>query len=58
MTWRETYTLAIPTALKPGEYSLKLKLQSREANRDVKLPFKTHLLDKNGCYTIARARVR
>lgn len=58
MTWRETYTLAIPTALKPGEYSLKLKLQSREANRDVKLPLKAHLLDKNGCYTIARARVR
>ena len=57
-TWRETYTLAIPTTLKPGEYSLKFKLRSREANRDVKLPLKTHLLDKNGFYTIAPVPIR
>jgi hypothetical protein len=56
-TWRETYTLSIPATLKPGDYALKLKLYSREASRDVKLPLKAGLLDKDGFYNIGRAHI-
>ncbi len=56
--WRETHALAIPTTLKPGAYDLKLRLRSHEANRDVRLPLKASLLDKDGFYTVGRARIK
>ena len=55
--WSETYALALPAQLKPGDYVFKLKLRSREAARDVLLPLKSGLLGKDGCYTIGRVRV-
>ena len=55
--WSETYALALPAQLKSGDYALKLKLRSREAARDVLLPLKAGLLDKDGFYTIGRVRV-
>lgn len=56
-TWRETYALEVPREIKPGDYEIKLKLHSREAARDVKLPLKARLLDKDGFYTAGRARI-
>lgn len=40
------------------KHTLKLKLRSREAKRDVKLPLKASLLGKDGFYTIGRVQVR
>jgi hypothetical protein len=57
-TWRETYALVLPASLKPGDYTLKLKLRSHEARRDVTLPLKAGVLGKDGFYTIGRAQVR
>ncbi|MBM3891795.1 MAG: DUF4832 domain-containing protein, partial [Verrucomicrobia bacterium] len=56
-TWRETHALVLPASLKPGDYALKLKLRSRDAKRDVKLPLKASLLGKDGFYTVGRVRV-
>jgi hypothetical protein len=56
-TCRETYTLALPATLPPGDYDLTLKLHSREAGRDVKLPLKTRLLSKDGFYKFGRVKV-
>ncbi len=54
---RETYDLAIPATLPPGDYEFKLKLYSHDAARDVKLPLRARLLDQDGFYTIGRVRV-
>jgi hypothetical protein len=50
--------LVLPASLKPGDYTLKLKLRSHEAKRDVTLPLKAGVLGKDGFYTIGRAQVR
>jgi hypothetical protein len=56
--WRETYALALPATLQAGDYTLKLKLRSRAAGRDVKLPLKATLLDKDGFYTLGPVQVK
>ncbi|MCX7006011.1 MAG: DUF4832 domain-containing protein [Kiritimatiellaeota bacterium] len=55
--WSETYALSLPAQIKPGDYAFMLKLHSREAARDVLLPLKAGLLDKDGFYTIGRVHV-
>lgn len=55
--WRENYTTRIPATLQPGDYTLKFKLRSRDAARDVKLPLKGSLAEADGFYAIGHARV-
>ena len=55
--WPETYALAIPENLPLGQYQLKLKLYSPQASRDVKLPLKADLADRQGFYAIGRATI-
>lgn len=56
-TWDETYSLAIPATLPPGDYQLKIKLYSPQAQRDVKLPLKADITDRNGFYAIGKVVV-
>ncbi len=51
------YPIRLPESAKPGEYTLKLKLYSSEANRDVLIALKDHFLDKNGYYKITNVTV-
>lgn len=51
-TWDETYSLAIPRTLPPGEYQLKIKLYSPQTKRDVKLPLKAERTDRHGFYAV------
>lgn len=48
----EPYRLAVPADLKPGEYALKIKLRSPQAERDVLPALKPALRDKVGYYTV------
>jgi hypothetical protein len=52
--YREVYHMALPAQLTAGDYEIKLKLHSRQAGRDVKLPLKDNLLGGDGFYTIGR----
>ncbi len=56
-TWLETYALAIPASLKPGDYTLSFKLRSDKAARDVKLPLKAARQRADGFAVIGRVRV-
>jgi len=51
--YHENYTLRIPRGLKPGKYSLKIKLFSKEEKQDVFLALDTKLLDDHNFYTVA-----
>ena len=56
-TYDEAYRIELPDHLKPGEYSLQLKLYSPAADRDVLLPLKQNLRSADGFYTLAKVRV-
>jgi hypothetical protein len=51
--YHENYTLRIPRGLKPGKYSLKIKLFSKEEKQDVFLALDPKLLDDHNFYTVA-----
>ncbi|MBM4154564.1 MAG: DUF4832 domain-containing protein [Lentisphaerae bacterium] len=56
-TWSETYALALPASMKPGDYALSFKLRSDAAARDVKLPLKAARQRADGFTAIGRVRV-
>lgn len=56
-TYEERYEVELPTELKPGNYSLGLKLYSPAADRDVLLALKRELLDADGFYAVGKVRV-
>ena len=51
------YTLALPEGFKPGEYTLYLKLYSRQADRTVFLPLNPELKDAENFYRIDTVNV-
>lgn len=56
-TYDEAYRIELPDDLKPGEYSLQLKLYSPAADRDVLLPLKQSLRSQHGFHTLGKVRV-
>jgi hypothetical protein len=56
-TWCESYTLATPASLKPGDCTLAFKLRSAEAARDVGLPLGAARLGADGSHLAGRVRV-
>jgi len=56
-TYGVEYRVELPEELKPADYTLKLKLYSPAADRDVSLAMKRDLLDHNGFYTIGEVCV-
>jgi len=57
MPWQEVYSMAIPASFPPGDLLFKFKMRSSAAVRDIKLPLKNAMQDKDGFYTIGRVRV-
>ena len=53
----ENYSIRVPAALAPGSYTVKLKLRSVPADRDVSLPLDRDLLDEDGFYRITEVQV-
>jgi hypothetical protein len=51
--FREKYQIMLPNTLPPGQYALKLKLHSPQAQRNVYLALDRELLDADGFYRIA-----
>jgi hypothetical protein len=56
-TYSKDYRIDIPKALKPGEYELRLKLYSKERDRDVFLALDRQLLDEDNFYRIGTVTV-
>jgi hypothetical protein len=56
-TYVEQYVLDPPEDLKPGKYTLQLKLYSPAADRDVLLALKADLRDRHGYYTLGKVRI-
>jgi len=54
---RIKYTVTIPEGTPPGQYELKLKLYSNDANKDVLLALDPNLLDEESYYKIATIHV-
>ncbi len=55
--YNESYTLRIPPGLRPGVYKLKIKLYSKEEERDVFLALDPELLDGQNFYTITSTNI-
>ncbi|MEI7731201.1 MAG: DUF4832 domain-containing protein [Verrucomicrobiota bacterium] len=53
----EKYPLNLPATLKPGAYTVKFKLHSREASRDVFVALRPGLLDQANYYTAGTVTV-
>lgn len=56
-TFTEDYRLPLPAAVRPGVYTLKVRLFCPEENRDVRLALNTSLLDKGGYYAVGSVQV-
>jgi len=54
---REAYIVTVPEGTPPGPYDLKLKLYSKDENKDVLLALDPNLLDAENYYTIAAVQV-
>ncbi len=54
---REEYSVAIPEGTPPGQYDLKIKLYSKDENKDVFLALDPDLLDAENYYKIAAVTV-
>ncbi len=54
---KETYSISIPSALATGKYTLKMKLLSKQEERNVSLAFEPTITDKDGLYRIADIQV-
>ena len=56
-TYTENYAIDLPAGLKPGRYTLKLKLYDEQTERDVRLALSSRLLDREGFYQVAAVDV-
>ena len=56
-THTERYALDIPKTARPGRYTLKLKLHSPEARRDVFLALNPKLLDADNFYRLGMINI-
>ncbi len=57
-TYNSKIVAAIPQAMKPGEYVLKLKLRSPDAGRDVLLALRKETMDRDGFYRLGTITVK
>ena len=55
--YHESYTLRIPPGSRSGIYKLKIKLYSKEEERDVFLALDPELLDSQNFYTVASTNI-
>ncbi|MHC4535854.1 MAG: DUF4832 domain-containing protein [Planctomycetota bacterium] len=55
--YHEVYTLGIPAGLRAGVYKLKIKLYSKEDERDVFLALELKLLDVQNFYTVTSMNI-
>lgn len=55
--YNKDYKIGIPKTLKPGQYELRLKLYSKEEDRDVFLALDPRLFDDNNFYGIGKVTV-
>jgi hypothetical protein len=56
-TYDEEYRVELSKELKPGEYTLQLKLYSPAAERDVLPALKRDLRSRDGFYTLGKVRI-
>jgi hypothetical protein len=54
----QTYPISIPKTLRPGQYTLKFKLYSRQERRDVLIALDPKRLDEENYYSVASVTVK
>jgi hypothetical protein len=56
-TYNETYQILLPETFKSGEYTLSLKLFSKQSHRTVFLPLNPDLMDEQNFYRICTVKI-